>query len=284
MNDRGVMLVARKCTYHDFVKCQPLNFKGTEGVVGLIRWFKKMETIFHISNCPEKYEVNYAMCIVLKSALTWWNSHKRTIRADAAFAMSWRELMKLMTEFIGGLPDNISGNVITAEPTRLQDAIRITNNLMDQRLKGYAARSVKNKRRLDINQKDNLIVRKLGTWQGIVKPQLLQLLEEPQSRIRRLVLVMSVGGGDTIGVTAQNRRNKTNEARGKAYVLGGGDANPDSNVVLGMFLLNKPYASMLFDLGADRSFVSSTFSALLDVISSTLDVSYAIKLADGRIA
>ncbi|GJY06030.1 putative reverse transcriptase domain-containing protein [Tanacetum coccineum] len=42
--------VARKCTYQDFLKCQPLNFKGTKGVVGLTRWFEKMETMFHISN------------------------------------------------------------------------------------------------------------------------------------------------------------------------------------------------------------------------------------------
>ncbi|GKD83528.1 reverse transcriptase domain-containing protein, partial [Tanacetum coccineum] len=68
-----------------------------------------------------------------------------------------------------------------------------------------------------------------------------------------------------------------------AYVLGGGDANPDSNVVTSTFLLNNRYASMLFDSGADRSFVSTTFSALLDVIPSTLDVIYAVKLADGRI-
>ncbi|GKE27690.1 hypothetical protein Tco_1443074, partial [Tanacetum coccineum] len=47
--------VARECTYQDFMKCQPLNFKGTEGVVALIRWFEKMETVFHISNCPEKF-------------------------------------------------------------------------------------------------------------------------------------------------------------------------------------------------------------------------------------
>ncbi|GKG61213.1 hypothetical protein Tco_0618938, partial [Tanacetum coccineum] len=40
-------------------------------------------------------------------------------------------------KFIGGLSDNIQGNVIAAEPTRLQDAIRIVNNLMDQKLKGY---------------------------------------------------------------------------------------------------------------------------------------------------
>ncbi|GJS92624.1 hypothetical protein Tco_0799592 [Tanacetum coccineum] len=56
-NGRGDRPVARECTYQDFMKCQPLNFKGMEGVVGLIRWFEKMETVFHISNCPEKYQV-----------------------------------------------------------------------------------------------------------------------------------------------------------------------------------------------------------------------------------
>ncbi|GKF32740.1 putative reverse transcriptase domain-containing protein, partial [Tanacetum coccineum] len=74
------------------------------------------------------------------------------------------------------------------------------------------------------------------------------------------------------------------EARGKAYVLGGGDANPDSNVVKGTFLLNNHYASVLFDSGADQSFVSTTFSTLLDKIHDTLDVSYAVELADGRIS
>ncbi|GJV77284.1 reverse transcriptase domain-containing protein [Tanacetum coccineum] len=95
-NGRGDRHVAR--AYQDFMKCQPLNFKGTKGVVGLIRWFEKMETVFHISNCPEKSPVKYATCTLLDSALTWWNLHKRTIRTEAAFAMSWRELMKLMTE------------------------------------------------------------------------------------------------------------------------------------------------------------------------------------------
>ncbi|GKA10721.1 putative reverse transcriptase domain-containing protein [Tanacetum coccineum] len=96
-NFRGFMS-ARECTYQDFLKCQPLNFNGTEGVVGLTRWFEKMETVFHISNCPEKYQVKYASCTLLNSALTWWNSHKRTIRIEAAYAISWAELMKLMTK------------------------------------------------------------------------------------------------------------------------------------------------------------------------------------------
>ncbi|GKC03442.1 putative reverse transcriptase domain-containing protein, partial [Tanacetum coccineum] len=50
-----------------------------------------------------------------------------------------------------------------------------------------------------------------------------------------------------------------------------------------MFLLNNHYAFILFDLGADRSFVSTTFSTLLDITPDTLDVSYAVELADGRI-
>ncbi|GKB30712.1 putative reverse transcriptase domain-containing protein [Tanacetum coccineum] len=93
---------------------------------------------------------------------------------------------------------------------------------------------------------------------------------------------------------SQNRgnqaRNKTGNQTGgngvtaKAYAIGGGGTNPDSNVVTGTFLLNNCYATMLFDSGADRSFVSSTFSALLDVAPSTLDTSYAVELADGRIS
>ncbi|GJX58070.1 hypothetical protein Tco_0289460 [Tanacetum coccineum] len=166
-NGRGVMPVARVYTYKDFVKCQPLNFKGTKGVVGLTRWFEKMETVFHISNCLKVYQVKYATYTLLDSALTWWNSHKRTVGVDAAFAMTWRDLMKLMTEvmvpkeedqiesYVGGLPDNIQGNVMSAEPTRLQDAIRLANSLMDQKLKGYAIRSAENKRKFESNQKDN---------------------------------------------------------------------------------------------------------------------------------
>nr|GEZ40372.1 reverse transcriptase domain-containing protein [Tanacetum cinerariifolium] len=90
----------------------------------------------------------------------------------------------------------------------------------------------------------------------------------------------------------QNRRNQTrnktgnktggNEVTSKAYAIGGGGTNPDSKVVTCTFLLNNCYASMLFDSGADRSFVSTTFIALLDVAPSTLDTSYAVELADGR--
>nr|GEW11024.1 hypothetical protein [Tanacetum cinerariifolium] len=72
------------------------------------------------------------------------------------------------------------------------------------------------------------------------------------------------------------------DARGKAYVLGGGDANPGSNTVTGTLIANDHHAYMLFDPGTDRSFVSNNFSTLLDITPSALDVSYAVELADGR--
>ncbi|GKA75097.1 hypothetical protein Tco_0781475 [Tanacetum coccineum] len=68
-NFKGFM-PARECTYQDFLKCQLLNFNETEGVVGLTRWFEKMETLFYISNYLEKYQVKYALCMLLNSALT----------------------------------------------------------------------------------------------------------------------------------------------------------------------------------------------------------------------
>ncbi|GJX56744.1 leucine-rich repeat transmembrane protein kinase protein [Tanacetum coccineum] len=294
-NFRGFM-PARECTYQDFLKCQPLSFNDTKGVVWLTRWFEKIETMFHISNYPEKYQLKYAMCTLLNSVLTWWNSYKRTIRIEAAYAMCWTELMKLMIKvyclrneiqkmesklwnlamkgndltaytkrfqklvllcirmvpseedkverFIGGLPDNIQGNIITAEPTKLQDAIHIANNLMDQKLKGYA-RSAKNKRRKDC----------------------------PMLRNQN-------HGNKTGNKNGNKTENQTrgNEITARAYTIREGGANPDSNVVTGTFLLNNCHASMLFDSGVDRSFVSSTFSALLDVAPSTLDISHSFDI------
>ncbi|GJX21022.1 putative reverse transcriptase domain-containing protein [Tanacetum coccineum] len=262
----------------------------------------------------QRYQVKYAMCTLLNNALTWCNAHKRTIRADAAFFMSWRELIKLMTEIMGWvicsdvvmescdavlifvvttsrcICDAVSNhfreildrcwcrNVIAAEPTRLQDAIRIANNLMDQNLKGYAVRNAENKRRLDNNQRDNRGQQPPVKRQNVGGQNMARAYTTGDNEKK---------GSDCPKLKNQNRRNKTgnktNEARGEAYVLEGGEANPDSNVIMGTFLLNNHYASMLFDSGVDRSFVSSTFSALLDVIPSTLDVSYAVELADGRI-
>ncbi|GJV19053.1 reverse transcriptase domain-containing protein [Tanacetum coccineum] len=89
--------LARECTYPDFMKCKPLYFKGTEGVVELTQWFERMETVFRISNCSVENQIKFSTCTLLGSALTWWNSHVKTVGHDVAYAMTWTNLKKKMT-------------------------------------------------------------------------------------------------------------------------------------------------------------------------------------------
>nr|GEU53186.1 hypothetical protein [Tanacetum cinerariifolium] len=343
-NFRGFM-PTRECTYQDFLKCQPLSFNGMRGVIGLTRWFEKMETVFHISNCPEKYQAELMKLMtevycprneVQKVETELWNL---AVKGNdmTAYTRRFQELVLLCTRmvpneedkverFIGGLPDNIQGNVITAGPTKLQDAIRITNNLMDQKLKGYA-RGAENKTRLENNPRNNRGQQPVFKWQNVggqnVKRAYTTGNNEKKGyvgslpycikckmhharpctmRCRNCIVCYECGRSrhfrkDYPKLRNQNRGNQTrnkngnktgnqtggNEATARAYTIGrGGGANPDSNVVLGTFLLNNCYASMLFDLGADRSFVSSTFNSLLNVAPSILDTSYVIELADRR--
>ncbi|GJS31947.1 putative reverse transcriptase domain-containing protein [Tanacetum coccineum] len=88
----------RECTYPDFLKCKPLNFKGTEGVIGLTQWFKKMESVFSISNYTVACQVKFATCTLQEDALTWWNSHVKTTTLKVAHAMPWKTLKKMMTD------------------------------------------------------------------------------------------------------------------------------------------------------------------------------------------
>nr|GEV89447.1 hypothetical protein [Tanacetum cinerariifolium] len=76
---------------------------------------------------------------------------------------------------------------------------------------------------------------------------------------------------------------KNGVAQGRAYVLGGRGASPDSNVITGTFVLNNRYAKILFDTNVDRSFVSTTFSALIDIMATTLENHNDVELADGKI-
>ncbi|GJW85215.1 putative reverse transcriptase domain-containing protein [Tanacetum coccineum] len=88
----------RECSYSEFLKCKPLDFKGTEGVVRLTRWFEKMESVFSISNCTTSCQVKFATCTLQDDALTWWNAHVKTTTPEAAHAMPWATLKKMMTD------------------------------------------------------------------------------------------------------------------------------------------------------------------------------------------
>ncbi|GJV90389.1 putative reverse transcriptase domain-containing protein [Tanacetum coccineum] len=139
-NAGGAMQAARECTYKEFLNCQPLNFKGTEGAVGLTS--------------------------LQNGAVTWWNPFKRIVGTDAAYAMTWKEIIKLMTQmvpeekdkierFIWGLLDSIQGNVTSFAPTRFQDAARMASSLMDQKVHAITTRQADNKRKWENHSRDN---------------------------------------------------------------------------------------------------------------------------------
>nr|GFA56035.1 reverse transcriptase domain-containing protein [Tanacetum cinerariifolium] len=175
--------VTRECTYQDFMKCQPLYFKGTEGVVELTQWFERMETVFCISNCLAENQTKFATCTLLAGALAWWNSHVRIVGNDATYVMTWIELKKKMakkycprnemkkieTEFwnlevqeesdrveryIGGLPDLIHGSVTASKP-KMQEATEMATGLMDKKIRTYAERQAANKRKFEDTSRNN---------------------------------------------------------------------------------------------------------------------------------
>ncbi|GJX45570.1 hypothetical protein Tco_0262246, partial [Tanacetum coccineum] len=81
-NRRNVQ-TARPYFYANFMKCQPLNFKGNEGVVGLTWWIEKMESVFNICGCAIEKQVKFTTCTLLGAALTWWNGQIRSLGPDA---------------------------------------------------------------------------------------------------------------------------------------------------------------------------------------------------------
>ncbi|GJY52710.1 reverse transcriptase domain-containing protein, partial [Tanacetum coccineum] len=88
--------VARKCSYKDFMSCQPFNFKGTKGVVGLIRLFKRTESVFSRTNCTEDCKVKFATGTLTEEALSWWNYFAQPIGIEEAYKITWVEFKKLL--------------------------------------------------------------------------------------------------------------------------------------------------------------------------------------------
>nr|GEV36384.1 putative reverse transcriptase domain-containing protein [Tanacetum cinerariifolium] len=288
---------ARPCFYADFMKCQSLNFKGTKGMVGLTRWIEKIKSIFQISGCAIKNQFKFATCTLLDATLTWWNSQIRSLGPDA-YLMTWEVLKKKMTDkyspqgeikkleielwnlkvkgndvpaytkrfqeltlictefvanetekidkYVSGLPDKIYESV--------KEIIELANDLMDQKLRTYAERQTNNKRKADDSFRNNHGHQQQPLkWKNVTK-------RWGKCKCTRM------------GVCSGNAKRKGSASR-----------DPESNVVTGTFLLNNHYASILFDTGADRSFISTAFSSLIDIIPTPLGNSYDVELADGKI-
>ncbi|GJS96777.1 putative reverse transcriptase domain-containing protein [Tanacetum coccineum] len=296
---RGITRTPRVCTYKDFLNCQPLTFKGTKGVVVLAQWFEKMESVFHISNCAVENQVKFATCTFRGNALTWGEIKKLEIELwnlkvkgtdVASYTQRFQELAlmcgRMFTEesdedekYDGGLPEygyqqqNKRQNTGRAYTDRPGERREYTGSLplctkCNYHHKGPCAPRCNKYKKIghlarhcrssgpngNNNDRGNS-----GTTQNAVTCYECGV----QGHFKKDCPKLKNGN--------RGNRGGNGNAPAKVYVVGNTGTNPDSNVVTGTFLLNDRYASILFDTGADRSFVSTTFSSLIDITPTTLD-------------
>ncbi|GJT48490.1 putative reverse transcriptase domain-containing protein [Tanacetum coccineum] len=353
-----------------------------------------METVFRISNCSVENQIKFSTCTLLAGALTWWNSHVLTVSHDVAYAMTWADLRKKMTDkycprnemkkleaelwnlkvkgtdvigynqrfqelallcvrmfpeesdkierYVGGLPDMIHGNIVASKPKTMQEAVEMATELMDKKVSTIAERQAENKRKFENTSRNNQNQQQQNKRQNTGRAYTAGTGENKLYRGSKPLCAKcnyhhdgpcalkchkcnkfghfacdcrSAGNANNAnnqrgtgsgqkptcfecGVQGHFKREcpklKNNKNRGnqvgndrapaKVYAVVHAGTNPDSNVVTGTFLLNNRYASILFDTGANRSFVSTAFSSQIDITPSTLDHYYDVELADGRIS
>nr|GEV73514.1 hypothetical protein [Tanacetum cinerariifolium] len=315
-NRRNVQ-TACPCYYADFMKCQPLNFKGTKGVVSLTRWIEKMESFFQISGCAIENQVKFATCTLLDVALTWWNSQIRSLGPDA-YSMIWEfvaDETDKINKYVSGLPDNIYESVKASKPKTLDETIELANDMMDQKLCTYAERQSNKKRKADESCRNNH-----GHQQQATKGKMSQGFTiwgqkcHKRNKVGHFSRDCRSSGNANFANTQRNNganpkgngcfeceatghfkrdcpklKNKDGErvnAPEWVYAVrnvkkrGNASRDSDLNVVTGTFHLKNRYASILFDTGADRSFISTAFSSLIDIIPTPLRNSYDVELAD----
>nr|GEV41942.1 hypothetical protein [Tanacetum cinerariifolium] len=135
---RRRMHVARGCTYTDFLKCQPMNFKDTKGIIDLTKWIKKMEFVFLISDCTVKGT----------DVLSY---KQRFQELPLMYGRMFPEESDEVEKYVSGLPDMIHGSVMTSKPKTMHDAIEFATELMDQKIRTMVERQAENKRKFDEN-------------------------------------------------------------------------------------------------------------------------------------
>nr|GFC79903.1 reverse transcriptase domain-containing protein [Tanacetum cinerariifolium] len=152
----------------------------------------------------------YATCTLQNSALTWWNSHRRTIGVDAVYAMKWVGLMKLMTEVY--CPRN--------------EVQKMETELWNLAVKGNDLTAYTQRVTVNLNTQGAAV----GNPQGIVCYE----CGRPGHFRKDCPKLRNQNRGNQ---TRNKTGNKTggNEVTAKAYAIGGGETNPDSNVVMGTF-------------------------------------------------
>nr|GEW73422.1 hypothetical protein [Tanacetum cinerariifolium] len=298
------------CSYKTFTACNPKDFDEKGGAITLTYWIDKIESVFDNSGCTVGQRVRYlARCFVNK-ALTWWNTQVQARGRKAAISMSWNdfkallveefcpsnEMEKLENEYINRLAPQIRGMLRATQPTTIQSAILTEGVLTDEVVRcGTLAKG--NDKRKEIEESS----KKGSTWKDNKKPKTGQgfvATVPPKDNKGR---VMNVGVLTICAMIApkwkqatgqarnslalegsRNTQSNGNRAKGGAFNENVVEALQDPRVVTGTFSLNDQSATVLFDSGANFSFISTKFASMLNVEPCIVKLGYVIEITDGK--
>ncbi|GJY93043.1 putative nucleotidyltransferase, ribonuclease H [Tanacetum coccineum] len=306
---QGEAPVARKYSYKEFMSCQPFNFKvkfatGTLTEKALSWWNSFAQPI----GIEEAYKITWSEFknLLIKKYCPRTEVKKMedefynlTIKGNdlKTYLRRFQELAvlcptvvpnseKLMEVFIRGLPRSIEGNVTASKPQTLEEAITITQRT-------FTNNNYQNNRNNNNNNCNNDHQQQQNRRQETVRDYAATLTEN--SRYAGSFPLWPATGSNLqpVSVTCHACGEKghyknqcpkaNNSAYGRAYLLRDKNTHQDPNVVTGMFLLNQHLAKVLFDLGADKSFVSIYLASKLNIPPITLDTTYDIEMADGNL-
>ncbi|GKB94876.1 putative reverse transcriptase domain-containing protein [Tanacetum coccineum] len=281
--------IARECTYNDFLKCQPLNFKGTEGVVRLTQWFERMESVFHIREI-KKLEIEIWNLKVKGTDVESYTQHfqKLDLLCGRMFPDEYDEVKKKQD-------DNFRNNQNQQQPNKRQNTGKAYTVGPSEKSEYGGSLPKCSKYNYHHNGSCAPKCRKCNKVGHLARDCRSSGNANAGNNQRATRANQKGTGCYECGAQGHFKRecpklkniNCSNQgvngnAPAKVYVVGNARTNPNLNVVTGTFLLNNRYASILFDTGADRIFVSTAFSSLIDIIPTTLDHYYDVELADGK--
>ncbi|GJY04807.1 reverse transcriptase domain-containing protein [Tanacetum coccineum] len=294
--------VARQCSYKEFMCCQPINFKGMEGAVGLIRWFERTELVFTYSNCTEDYKVKFATEDEFYHLTVKGNDLKTYVRRFQELATLCPTMVpdseKMMEVFIGDCLEFDDRRTFNNNNYRNTNTNNRYNNHQPQQnkrqeaVRAYAATPAENNRyagnlllcRRCVLHHTGPCIEKCNTCNKVGHLTKNYKNKGPTTGSKLLpVTVTCHACGEKGHYANQCRKTTNNNAQGRAYMLRDRNAHQDPNVVTGMFLLNQHLARILFDSGADKSFISISLASMLNIPPITIDTFYNIEMADGNL-
>ncbi|GKF15726.1 putative reverse transcriptase domain-containing protein, partial [Tanacetum coccineum] len=206
----------------------------------------------------------------------------------------------------------------SARPKTLDETIELANDLMDQKLCTYEERQSATKGRLMIHPETTMVTNN-NPSRGIMSSRSTIWGQKCHkcNKVGHFARDCRSSGNTNVANTQKgngaypkgngcfecgaprhfkrdcpklkNKDGGNGSAQGWVYAVrnvekrGNASGNPDSNVVMGTFLLINHYAFILFDTDADRSFISTAFSSPINITPTMLENNYDVELADGKI-